>query len=152
MLLTNLLLGTAFALHGVAQGNAGVPARCAGGAYINFARGSHRLDDTAAERLRNLAIASRDFRQSAQLQIESAGDGEGSRFDRDLSLRRSEAIRRYLSRYGYRQVMIRVRAPGPTETALSEADQELLTLGWVGQLLSPADYARQFPGRNRECF
>jgi hypothetical protein len=153
-----MMLGffVAMALINSAHGQIEQPQmHCAGGAYIVFVQGSADLDATAQERLRQLAVWSRPFRSMARLRVESEGDGEGAAFDRDLSRRRSNAIRSFLIREGYQpdQLVIGIRGADPNHRiGVNEAEPELNRLGWVGQLLPSREYARHFPNRNLECF
>lgn len=149
--LANLLVGAALAVAGVAQDGPDPRLRSAGGASVIFAPASDRLEAAAEARLRAFARASRAFRSVAILHIDSAGDGQGDAFDRSLAWRCSDAIRRLLTGQGYRQFMIRVRAPGPNART-SDVDGDLLRIGHVSQILSNENYARFLPGRNLECF
>jgi hypothetical protein len=127
--------------------------RCAGGAMIFFERGSAQINTEGANRLASFVAGSRAEGIIGMVNIESGGDGYGSRFNASLSRRRSEAIRTLLAYLRHRARSTNV-VVGEDLRRSSETEDDYQTLmGWVAQLLPREEYDRRFPaGLIVECF
>jgi hypothetical protein len=128
---------------------------CAGGAHIFFEVGSDKIDEENAERLDGFATYWRGATPPGILQIESGGDGMGTAFDSELSLRRSSTIKAFLVGRGHRPENIVVLSgevyDHPKESG--ELRLAIQRIGSIVRLISREDYARLYPpDLILECF
>jgi hypothetical protein len=105
--------------------------------------------------LAGFAEGSRRQNADSQIYIESGGGGEGPRFDRALSQRRSERIRAFLVAHGLRADRIHIEigeiysraAPGQSGPPYE------YVIGHVYEMVTRDEYRRLYPpGLVVECF
>lgn len=127
--------------------------RCNGGAQIFFEAGSADINAYGAQRLESFVSYWHERGPPGFVRIESGGDGVGDAFNRDLSRRRSEAIRTFLAARGHltRETAVAVGEefgrPGDFE------EHGFQRMGWVAQRIPREDYERLYPPNLIvECF
>lgn len=127
--------------------------RCHGGVRIFFDAGSAEIDQYGAQRLEEFVSNWLEHGPAGFVRIEAGGDGTGDAFDRELSRRRSEAIRAFLASRSHsaREIVVAVgeyfgRLGDPLEDGFQR-------MGWVVQRIPTDEYTRLYPpGLIVECF